>query len=257
DSLESAGLLAPAGELDKILQTVVNNLLITNNIALPRPVRTRVMLTSPLETFSVGNTIVISRGLLDVLPDESSLAMVLSHELGHIALGHRINTKYSFSDRMLFSDEQVFRQIGLVQNLNDEQAADQKGLALLQNSPYKDKLGTAGLFLIALGTRSHDLTWLVSPHFGNKLASSNPIRLAALAQSPKPEAKNIAQIPALPLGSRIKMDPWNDRVEMLKSKPVALLSARDKMSFEVTPVYPNLVSAQASGNREIAAKPPQ
>src|SRR5580700_5222068 len=78
ERLQNAGLLAPEGDVDKILQTVVNNLEVTNNIELPRPVRTRVMLTSPLETFSVGNTIVISRGLIDVLPDEASLAAVLS-----------------------------------------------------------------------------------------------------------------------------------------------------------------------------------
>src|SRR5438552_10834903 len=72
ERLQRAGLLAPDGDLDKILQTVVNNIEVTNNIDLRRPVRTRVLLTSPLETFSVGNTIVISRGLVDVLPDESS-----------------------------------------------------------------------------------------------------------------------------------------------------------------------------------------
>ena len=63
ERLTEAGLLAPEGDVDHILQTVVNNLEVTNNIDLPRPVRTRVLLTSPLETFSVGNTIVISRGL--------------------------------------------------------------------------------------------------------------------------------------------------------------------------------------------------
>jgi hypothetical protein len=67
ERLTNAGLLAPEGDVDRILQTVVNNLEVTNNIDLPRPVRTRVLLTSPLETFSVGNTIVISRGLVDVL----------------------------------------------------------------------------------------------------------------------------------------------------------------------------------------------
>ncbi len=56
ERLQNAGMLAPQGEVDKILMTVVNNLQVTNNIELPRPVRTRVMLTSPLETFSVGNT---------------------------------------------------------------------------------------------------------------------------------------------------------------------------------------------------------
>ena len=90
ERLTNAGLLAPEGDVDRILQTVVNNLEVTNNIDLPRPVRTRVLLTSPLETFSVGNTIVISRGLIDVLPDEASLAAVLSHELAHIVLGHNL-----------------------------------------------------------------------------------------------------------------------------------------------------------------------
>src|SRR5207247_8238002 len=85
----------------KILQTVVTNLQVTNNIDLPRPVRTRVMLTSPLETFSVGQTIIVSRGLIDVLPDEASLAMVLSHELAHIVLRHNLGSKYAFKARML------------------------------------------------------------------------------------------------------------------------------------------------------------
>jgi hypothetical protein len=90
ERLTNAGLLAPDGDVDRILQTVVNNLEVTNNIDLPRAVRTRVLLTSPLETFSVGNTIVISRGLVDVLPDEASLAAVLSHELAHNELVHNL-----------------------------------------------------------------------------------------------------------------------------------------------------------------------
>ena len=86
---------------------------------------------------------------------------------------------------------------------------------------------------------------------------SSIIRMTALAQAPPTEVANIAQIPALPLGSRIKMDPWDDHIEMLKSKPVALLSARDKMSFEVTPVFPNLVRLTGTQGSEIAAKPQQ
>ncbi|HEY6251167.1 MAG TPA: M48 family metalloprotease [Candidatus Angelobacter sp.] len=257
DRMERAGVLAPEGEVSKVLQTVVNNLEITNNLNIEPEVRCRVLLTTPLESFTVGNTIVISRGLLDVLPDEPSLAMILARELGHIALGHRMNTKYSFSDRMLFPDERVFMQIDMVQNEKDEQSADQKGMELLANSPYKEKLATAGLFLNVLGSRSPGLTWLVSPHFGNRLSKNSPIRKAALAQAPALEVANVAQVPALPLGSRIKMDPWDDRVEMLKSKPVALRSIRDKMSFEVAPVYPNLVNFAPSTNREVATNPAQ
>ena len=145
ERLQNAGLLAPEGEVDKVLQTVVNNLLITNNIELPRPVRTRVMLTSPLETFSVGNTIVVSRGLVDVLPDEACLAMVLSHELAHIVLGHNLGSKYAFTDRMLFSDESTYQNLGFRHVPEEETAADKKAIDLLKNSPYAQKLDTAGL----------------------------------------------------------------------------------------------------------------
>jgi hypothetical protein len=48
------------------------------------------------------------------------------------------------------------------------------------------------------------------------------------------------QIPALPLGSRITVDPWSDRIEMLKSKPVRRVSASEKMPFEVSPFFPYL-----------------
>ena len=85
-------------------------------------------------------------------------------------------------------------------------------------------------------------------------ARPNYMKMAPLVQSaPNLEAKNIQQLPALPLGSRIKLDPWDDHVEMQKSKPVSLLSVRDKMSFEVAPVFPNLVRVSA-GTSEIVQK---
>ena len=108
------------------------------------------LLTSQLESFTVGHTIVLSRGLIDVLPDESSLAMVLAHELAHVSLGHRLDTKYAFSDRMLFRDQQSFGRFHLSRNKTEEDAADVQAMAFLKNSPYADKLANAGLFLRAL-----------------------------------------------------------------------------------------------------------
>src|SRR5690242_5186230 len=169
ERLEFAGLLAPEGEVDKILQTVVNNLQVTNNIELPRPVRARVMLTSPLETFSVGNTIIVSRGLIDTLPDEGSLAMVLSHELAHIVLGHNLGSKFAFNDRMLFSDEATYQNMGFKHVPEEEAAADKKAVDLLKNSPYNQKLDTAGLFLKALQARGIALSALLTAHLGNSL----------------------------------------------------------------------------------------
>jgi hypothetical protein len=242
ERLTRAGLLAPEGDVDKILQTVVNNLEVTNNIDLPRPVRTRVLLTAPLETFSVGNTIVISRGLIDVLPDEASLAAVLSHELAHIVLGHNLGSKYAFNDRMLFSDDSTYQNLGFKHVPEEEIAADKKAVDLLKNSPYAQKLDGVGLFLKALQTRAPQLGALLSTHLGNSLADAGAIkRLSALStQGPALDMNKLDQIAALPLGGRIKINPWDDKAEMVKTAPVAITSARDKMPFEVTPFYPRL-----------------
>lgn len=247
ERLQRSGLLAPDGDVSKVLQTVISNLEITNKLEIQPDVRARVLLTTPLESFTVGHTIVVSRGLLDVLPDEASLAMVLAHELGHIALGHRLDTKYAFGDRMVFPDEETFRRIQLARDPHQEEAADQKAVEFLQNSPYKDKLGNAGLFLRALEARSKQLPALITPQFGSRMAKGDSVlRMSALLQSaPALQTADVTQISALPLGSRIKLDPWDDRVELNKSKPVPLLSARDKMAFEVTPMIPHLARYHA------------
>ncbi len=247
ERLTSAGLLAPDGDLDRILQTVVNNLEVTNNIDLPRPVRTRVLLTSPLETFSVGNTIVISRGLVDVLPDEASLAAVLSHELAHIVLGHNLGSKYAFNDRMLFSDEGTYQNLGFKHIPEEETAADKKAVELLKNSPYAQKLDNVGLFLKALQLRAPQLSALLTTHLGNPLAENGTvIRLSALeTQGPALDNAKLDQIAALPLGGRVKINPWDDKAEMVKAAPVAITSARDKMPFEVTPFFPRLIRYSA------------
>jgi len=257
ERLQESGLVAPEGEVDKVLQTVVNNLIVTNNIELPRPVRTRVMITSPLETFSVGNTIVVSRGLIDVLPDEASLAMVLSHELAHIVLGHNLGSKFAFNDRMLFSDESTYSNFGFRHNPDEETAADTKAMELLKNSPYAQKLDVPSLFLKELSVRAPELSALLTAHLGNSFTDKGQLtRLSALAATgPALDANKLDQIAALPMGGRVKLNAWTDRVELAKSAPVAIISARDKMPFEVTPFFPRLsrLSSDAPANTTSAS----
>jgi hypothetical protein len=180
-----------------------------------------------------------------VLPDEASLAMVLAHELGHIVLDHKIDTKLAFSDQMLFPDDETFQRLGFRHSPAEEDAADKKALELLKNSPYKDKLSTAGLFLRALQEREPVLKSLIRPHLGDGLANKNNLRMAELVNSaPQLDVKRTDQVAALPLGGRVKLDPWSNRVELLKTKAVPLLSAREKMPFEVTPFFPYLTRLQ-------------
>jgi len=209
-----------------------------------------VLLTAPLESFTIGHTIVVSRGLLDVLPDEASLAMVLARELSHIALGHQLDTKFAFNDRMFFADEDTFSTLNFQRSSADEQAADKKALELLATSPYKDKLGNAGLFLKALQERAPDLKNLIRARLGDGLVSGKTLRMSELLNSsPQLDERKKDQVAALPLGGRIKVDPWNNQASMAKTKPVALLSAREKMPFEVTPVFPYLTRSSSGADR--------
>jgi hypothetical protein len=250
ERLQKIGLLAPPGEVDKILATVVNNLLVTNNIDLQSDYHCRVLMTSPLESFTIGHTIVISRGLLDVLPDEASLGMVMAHELSHIVLGHHFDTKMAFDDRLFFPDEKTFQRMDFKRTAADEEAADTKALELLKNSPYKDKLGNAGLFLKALQEKAPDLPRLIRPHMGDGFVGGKGTRMSTLlASAPDLDAKRLDQIAALPLGGRIKVDPWSDQVELSKAKPVALTSAREKMEFEITPFFPYLTRIGTGGEK--------
>lgn len=246
ERLEKANLLAPSGEVDKVLETVINNLEITNKLDIQPPLRARVMLTLPMESFTIGHTIVLSRGLLDVLPDEASLAAVIAHEMSHILLGHRLDTRYAFADRLLFPNEKSFKLIRLSHPEAEEHAADAKAMELLQNSPYSQKLGNAGLFLREVSLQKKNLPNLLQAHLGNTLTIGGKVRSDALmASAPSLEIRDVDQIAALPLGSRIKLDPWTDSVAMAKYPKVPLLSAREKMPFEVTPVFPFLSRVEA------------
>jgi hypothetical protein len=248
ERLQNAGLLAPEGEVDVVLETVVNNLLTTNNIELPGPVHARVMLTLPLETFSAGNTIVVSRGLLDVLPDEASLAMVLSRELAHIVLGHNMGSKYAFNDRMLFSDESTYQNLGFRHVPEEETAADEKAIELLKNSPYAQKLNTPGLFLREVAARGPALSALLTPHLGTGFTNRKGAmdRMVLLMNSaPALDPTKLDQIAALPLGGRVKLNAWDDHVDLIKTTPVAITSARYKMPLEVTPFSPWLTRSGA------------
>jgi hypothetical protein len=249
DRLERIGLMSPKGEVDKVLETVVNNLEVTNNIDIDPEVRCRVLMTSTLESFTLGHTIVLSRGLIDVLPDEASLATILAHELSHVVLGHRLDSQYAFFDQLLVDDKDTFRHFGFARTPDEEAAANAKAIEILNKSPYKGQLGNAGLFLEALSSRQKEIPNLISGHLGNRVPQINDLK-STMPVDPKQNSQKIA---ALPLGGRVKIDPWNDKLDLIKSKPVGSVAEREKMPFEVTPFMPYLMRYGADASKPVAA----
>jgi hypothetical protein len=71
-----------------------------------------------------------------------------------------------------------------------------------------------------------------------------------VTKSPKLDKLNVKQVAALPLGARVAVDPWSNQVSMSKARSVEILSAREKMPFQITPFYPYLyrVAAESAAN---------
>jgi hypothetical protein len=185
---------------------------------------------------------VLSRGLIDVLPDEASLATVIAHELGHVVLGHRMDSNFAFFDQLLIDDKDSFRHFGFARTPEEEKAASDKANQLLTNSPYKNQLGNSALFMTALEARQKEIPNLISPHLGNRVPVVTDVKSAA----PVDQKQNPQMIAALPIGGRVKLDPWVDRLDLLKSKPVGAVAEREKMPFEVTPFMPYLTRYNVS-----------
>jgi hypothetical protein len=262
DRLTQAGLLANPSDFDQVLETVTNNLIIGNKLELPAPIHCRVMLTSSLESIAVGNTIILSKGLIDVFPYEEDLAAALSFQLAHIVLGHQIDTRYAFNDRLLFPDESTLQRINMNHTPAENEAAATKAAELFRNSIYQDKLANVGLFYEELTAVRQKLPALLTPRLGDSLLGPDGQPwLADLTKGAPPlQVDNLQQIAALPLGSQLKIDPWSDKVTQLQVHPSPILSARDKMPFQVTPLFFRLAKyhppVTASGGTGTGAQPP-
>jgi hypothetical protein len=236
DLLEGIGLLAPPGPVDTVLNVIVNNLEITNNLDGQIDLHCRVLLTSNLEMFSIGNTIVLSRGLIDVVPDEATMAAMLAHEMADAMLTKPYQDQFGFSDILRLPADEVLRRLSFREDKTEAVEDSKRAAELLKKSPYAAKLGNAALFLAQLRSQSKELKQLINPRLGNVVSYAEELGQTA----PALQRGNKGQIAALPMGSRVKVDAWGAGASLMKSKQVGLLSARDKMPFEVTPMVPYL-----------------
>jgi hypothetical protein len=251
DRLVEAGLVAPlnpGGFENKVLDQIVVNLIVPNNLAFSDQIHTRILLSDTIECTTVGNTILMSKGLIDTMPNEESFASVVAMELAHIAMGHHIDTRYAFNDRLMFPDQSTFQRIDMFHSDRDNAEAAKEAIKYLSNSMYKDKMGNAGLYYAQLVEREKSIKGLNSPKLGDSLLKEDGTAWMADLEkmAPKLNWDDMNQTAALPLGSWIKTDPWDDKEHMLNAKRYAPMNARDKMPFEVTPLFFRLTRYDAA-----------
>lgn len=248
DRLFKAGLLDAPSEFDKTLEQVASNILAYNQIQVSRPIRCRTLLTEPLESVAVGNTIILSKGLLDTsaVPGNNNeqvmnLYAIVAFQLAHIIQGHRLDTKYAFNDRLLFPDTSTFSRIPMHHTDKDNEEAAKKTMELLQPKELSDAQSVFGLYLAQLQSRAKALTALNEPMLGDSLlkdTKANTFWLQSLiGKGPKLDMNDLKQNAAMPLSAFLRFDPWTDQLVQIHAPYEPLLSSRDKMPFEVTPVF--------------------
>jgi hypothetical protein len=249
ERLFQAGLLDAPSDFDKTLEALANNILAYNNIAVSSPVHVRTLLTEPLESLAVGNTIILSKSLIDttaVVTQDGAQQMgnlnaLLAFQLAHIISGHRLDTKYAFNDRLLFPDNSAFKRIPMHHTDADNTEAAKKAIELLNAKELVDGQKYFGLYLQQLQQRVKALRSLNEPMIGDGLVKGDndtSFWLGALIpKAEKLDVKNLKQQAAEPLSAFLRFDPWTDQVITLHTAFEPLLSASDKMPFEVSPVY--------------------
>lgn len=249
ERLYQAGLIDAPSEFDQTLELLANNILAYNKIPIDRPLRVRTLLTEPLETLAVGNTILVSKSLLDTTAvpsadgkqaeQQGDLNAVLAFQIAHVLLGHHIDTKYAFNDHLMFPQESAFQKIPMHHTDEENVAAAKKAIELLAVSDLSDGQKYFGLYLQQLQAREKGLKALTEPQIGDGLTKPDGTfwMQALLTKSPKLNNTDLAQQAAMPLSQLLRFDPWTDRVIQLHSAYAPILSSRDKLPFEITPVY--------------------
>src|SRR5580704_1861713 len=235
--LERVGLAAPEGDVEKVLNTIVNNIVVTNSLDRGVELHCRVLMTSDFEMFSMQNTIVLSRGLIDVVPNEETLAALLAFEVADAMMPKPAQDQYGFSDMLRLLPTEALKKLSSVDKPDEAQKNSEKAMELLKKSPYADKLGNVGLFLSQLQSQKPALKQLISARLGNQVYFTSQLLQSAPALDPG----SLTQMGALPMGSRIKINPWNDGVSLLKTQQMRPLSPREKIPFEVTPINLHLM----------------
>jgi len=138
----------------------------------------------------------------------------------------------------------VFQRIPMHHTDADNEEAAKEAMKLLDAKELAGGQQYFGLYLQQLQARLKGLPALNTPVIGDALIKSEKDPTfwmqAVVNKGIKLDMKDLKQEAAMPLGSLLRFDPWTDQVIQLKYGFEPILNARDKMPFEVTPVYMKL-----------------
>ncbi len=243
DWLLQARLLGPAAESEEMLDGIIWTLLHDNNLQTGEQVRCRILLTTRLEAFTADNTIFLSRGLIDVLPDTPSLALILAHQLAHNILGHpKIDTSLALPNYFWVSDAELLSTLRFQHTIEHENAADKEAMDIIEHSKYAKQMALATGAMQGLRFYGIKLHNLIQPQFGEHVADAGrSVEFSICTRTGElfdPERAD--QVVLLALGSRLIMNPWDGSLQASQPMLGPERKARERADLAVRPFEPFL-----------------
>jgi hypothetical protein len=209
--MTAEGLLARPGQTEADLNGVAAELVRKNNEVCPE-IQVRLLLTTPLEDFTIGCTVVISKEVLNVASDDAVVSLLLAPLLAHILLSHPIKPVYA--DLLQSDGREVLRKLSLARTNDDIEDDDRKALELLVNSQSPANLARMGSFLRPAEEHCRHMPALfLQPRVGNAIPACDPRR--PIMQLIRLAPRIAIGAPAFSLGSRSVLDPVTDTVQLL------------------------------------------
>lgn len=170
-----------SNEVDDYLQTLVDKISVKMHLPEEMKIRVHYVNDDTVNAMAtLGGHVLIYRGLLEKLPNENSLLMLLGHEIAHVKLRHPVKAlgkgvilsllmqvilgQTSDAAVNVLSESSMITMLSF--SRNQEQAADEEGLQLV-NAFYGHTRGATDLFDVLKSEReksSSNLPQMLSTH---------------------------------------------------------------------------------------------
>jgi len=224
--MESIGLLAPAGQVEQAIEGIVAKLQGASAAAFPRPIKCRILLSTAAEWVVVGDTILISRSLVDTPRNDSTLALILAPAVAIVLQDRPID---AVSAGMLQNRADALMKLNFRRSVKEIGEAEEKALKLLARWPERDDLVAAAVYQRAAAKSCQRMPALFRPRFGNALSACNPA--SPLHQLDSMAPRNPPAPPAFSLGARLILAPMTGALLMVAPPP-----DMDETPFQLAPI---------------------
>jgi hypothetical protein len=219
--LGGVGLMAPPGRFEReVCDPIIQDIVTANQIVLDRQLSCRILLTAPVETVLFEGVIGISKSVFDLAPNSATVAVLIAREVALAKIRSRhLDLAWGRPDTLMLHDERdLLNLLYFTPNQIERDQADDLALEYLKHlKQYKrEDLETSAIFLYTASEACKTRPALLAPRFGDGLPGCG--REAHISGMALPAPPGSEPNPAMHIGSRIRINPWSDTVNLITAQ---------------------------------------